>query len=109
MLGMLLTFLAEGQTPCKSCKDSLSTAMQYGRLLSKNIILRDSLLKVRAVIIEDLKAINVNSEIEKDSLKTVLSLVEVKISKIDKKLKNVQKQRNSLGIFSILLIILLLL
>jgi hypothetical protein len=83
--------------------------MQYGRLLSKNIILRDSLLKVRAVIIEDLKAINVNSEIEKDSLKTVLSLVEVKISKIDKKLKNVQKQRNSLGIFSILLIILLLL
>ena len=83
--------------------------MQYGRLLSKNIVLRDSLLSVRAIIIEDLKNINIHSELEKDSLKNELSLLDKKIAKIDKKLKSVQKQRNYFGAISITLLILLLL
>lgn len=89
---MLLSFSLQAQTPCR---DSLRLAMQHGRVLVRNVALRDSLLKIRLETINILKTQNLELQTQNDSLGKQSFVFEHKHSKV-------KKQRNIL--FGILLI-----
>lgn len=84
-----------------SCRDSLRASMQHGRVLVRNIALRDSLLAVRLQTISILKTQNVNCNSKNDSLlKSNLLL--------GNKLKKRRTERNALGFLFIISVGLLL-
>lgn len=88
MFVTLLTFLeTQAQT---SCKDSLLLAMRHGRVLVRNIALRDSLLAIRMQSLATLSTQNLQIRAKNDSLlKSNLLLCN--------KLKKGRTKRNALG------------
>lgn len=82
---MLLSFSATAQSPCQ---DSLRLAMQYGRVLVRNISLRDSLLAIRLQTITALQAQILHYKVQNDSL-LKSNLLLGKLSKTHKSQRNI--------------------